>query len=120
VAISIAFTLAQLLFVAPGLHLGLALAAAALFRPGDAVWLALPMAAATLGVPRWRRPALFAVLVAGLALGGAQWIVEAYLSYGAWPGGCTAPAPSRAASAGMSPSAIGCARWPAPALSYNR
>ncbi|MGW3737258.1 hypothetical protein [Streptomyces sp. NPDC005148] len=62
--------------------LGLAVAAVALLRPSDAVWLSLPMAAASLVVRRWRRPALFAVLVAGLALGGAQWIVEAYLSYG--------------------------------------
>ncbi|WP_327579152.1 MULTISPECIES: hypothetical protein [unclassified Streptomyces] len=60
----------------------LALAAAALLRPSDAVWLSLPMVAAGLFVRRWRRPGLLAVLVAGLALGGAQWIVEAYLSYG--------------------------------------
>jgi hypothetical protein len=56
----------------------LALAAAALLRPSDAAWLTLPMAAASLFVRRWRRPALLAVLVAGLALGGAEWIVEAY------------------------------------------
>ncbi|MFE2990562.1 hypothetical protein [Streptomyces sp. NPDC059262] len=62
--------------------LGPALAAAALLRPSDAVWLSLPMAAAALVVPRWRRMTLVTVLVAGLALGGAQWIVEAYLSYG--------------------------------------
>ncbi|MGW6754327.1 hypothetical protein [Streptomyces sp. NPDC055006] len=60
----------------------LALAAAALFRPTDALWLSLPMAAVGLGVRSWRRPALLAALVAGLALGGAQWVVEAYLSYG--------------------------------------
>jgi len=40
------------------------------------------MAVASLLVPRWRRPVLLTVLVAGLALGGAQWIVEAYMSYG--------------------------------------
>ncbi|MFD0066951.1 hypothetical protein [Streptomyces sp. NPDC056690] len=60
----------------------LALAAAALFRPTDALWLSLPMAAAALGARSRRRPALLAALVAGLALGGAQWAVEAYLSYG--------------------------------------
>jgi len=64
------------------LGLCLALAAAALLRPSDATWLSLPMAAASLLVRRWRRPALLAALVAGLALGGAQWIIEAYLSYG--------------------------------------
>ncbi|MEU0787457.1 hypothetical protein ABZ341_38695 [Streptomyces sp. NPDC006173] len=60
----------------------LALAATALLRPSDAVWLSLPLAAAGLVVRRWRRPGLLAVLVAALALGGAPWIVEAYLSYG--------------------------------------
>ncbi|MET7844879.1 hypothetical protein ABZT51_45925 [Streptomyces sp. NPDC005373] len=60
----------------------LALAAAALFRPTDALWLSLPMAAAVLCARRWRRPALLTALVAGLARGGAQWVVEAYLSYG--------------------------------------
>jgi hypothetical protein len=64
------------------LGLCLALAAAGLLRPSDAVWLSLPMAAASLLVRRWRRPMLLTVLLAGLALGGAQWIVEAYLSYG--------------------------------------
>ncbi|MGW6480568.1 hypothetical protein ACWGDS_22200 [Streptomyces sp. NPDC055059] len=60
----------------------LALAAAALFRPTDALWLSQPMAAAVLCARRWRRPALLTALVAGLARGGAQWVVEAYLSYG--------------------------------------
>jgi len=40
------------------------------------------MASAGLLVRRWRRPVLLAVVVVGLALGGAQWVVEAYLSYG--------------------------------------
>ncbi|MEW2400034.1 hypothetical protein [Streptomyces sp. NPDC046862] len=62
--------------------LGLALAVVTLFRPADAAWLALPLAAATVWVRRWRRSALFAVMAAGLALGGAQWVVEAYTSYG--------------------------------------
>ncbi|QTZ90064.1 hypothetical protein SU9_000185 [Streptomyces auratus AGR0001] len=64
------------------LQLTCALASVALFRPSDAVWLTLPMAAATLLVPHWRRPALLAVIVAGLALGGAPWVIEAYASYG--------------------------------------
>lgn len=60
----------------------LSLAAAALFRPSDAAWLALPMVLGALFVRRWRRPVLLAAVVGGLALGGAQWIVEAYVSYG--------------------------------------
>lgn len=64
----------------PGL--GCALAAIALFRPSDAVWLTLPMAAAAVLVPHWRRPALLTVIVLGLALGGAPWAIEAYTSYG--------------------------------------
>ncbi|MFS4097896.1 hypothetical protein [Streptomyces sp. AF1A] len=60
---------------------GLAASAAlmALMRPMDAVWVVLPLFA--LGVvrrPRW--PLL--VLSAGLAAGAAEWVVEAYVSYG--------------------------------------
>jgi hypothetical protein len=62
-----------------------ALAAVALFRPSDSFWLALPLALAALLVPRWRRPALLVALVGGLALGSAQWVVEAYVSYGGVP-----------------------------------
>jgi hypothetical protein len=63
---------------------GLAACAAvmALMRPTDAVWLAVPLAAAPLLVRRWRRPALFAAVLLGLAAGGAQWVVEAYTSHG--------------------------------------
>ncbi|MEE1929653.1 hypothetical protein V1J52_15915 [Streptomyces sp. TRM 70351] len=61
---------------------GLGLACAALLRPGDAVWLALPLAAAVLAVRAWRRPLLLAVLAAGALLGALPWIVEAHLSYG--------------------------------------
>ncbi|MFJ7159266.1 hypothetical protein ACIQUQ_30570 [Streptomyces sp. NPDC101118] len=60
---------------------GLAAAAAlvALMRPADALWLLLPLAAVAL----WRRaPLVLAVLCAGLAVGGAEWVVEAYLRYG--------------------------------------
>ncbi|TXC99473.1 hypothetical protein [Streptomyces sp. ISID311] len=59
-----------------------ALAAVALLRPSDAAWLTLPLAAAALLVPHWRRPVLLAVIAAGLVLGGAPWIIEAYASYG--------------------------------------
>lgn len=63
---------------------GLAACAAvmALMRPTDAVWLALPLLAAPLLVRRWRRPALLAALVLGLAAGAADWVVEAYVSHG--------------------------------------
>lgn len=53
-----------------------------LMRPPDAVWLVVPPAAAALWVRRWRRPALFAVLGAGLLLGCAEWVIEAYADYG--------------------------------------
>ncbi|BCK70074.1 hypothetical protein Srufu_040270 [Streptomyces libani subsp. rufus] len=51
-------------------------------RPTDAVWLAVPLFAAALCVPSWRRPAVLLALPAGLALGCAEWVAEAYLSYG--------------------------------------
>jgi hypothetical protein len=62
--------------------LALSLAAAALLRPTDAVWLSLPMGVGALLVRRWRRPLLLAALAGGLVLGSAEWIIEAYVSYG--------------------------------------
>ncbi|QIK07785.1 hypothetical protein G7Z12_18775 [Streptomyces sp. ID38640] len=62
--------------------LALAVAVAALMRPTDAVWLTVPLFAAALCVPSWRRPAVLLALPAGLALGCAEWVAEAYLSYG--------------------------------------
>ncbi|MFF5126930.1 hypothetical protein ACFY41_08285 [Streptomyces syringium] len=64
--------------------LGLAagVACTALMRPGDAMALVAPLAVAALCVRSWRRPAVLLALVAGAALGSAQWIVEAYLHYG--------------------------------------
>ncbi|MGW7485370.1 hypothetical protein [Streptomyces sp. NPDC054786] len=62
--------------------LAVAMAVAALMRPADAVWLAVPLFAAALCVPSWRRPAVLLAVPAGLALGCAEWAVEAYLSYG--------------------------------------
>jgi hypothetical protein len=53
-----------------------------LMRPPDAAWLVLPMAVLALAVPRLRRPALFAVLAAGVVLGCAEWVIEAYVRYG--------------------------------------
>ncbi|TJZ44465.1 hypothetical protein FCH28_29380 [Streptomyces piniterrae] len=61
---------------------GVAVALVAALRPADGVWLTLPLLLAVVLVPRWRRPAVFAVLVAGLLVGGAPWIVEAYAHHG--------------------------------------
>ncbi|MEV3987361.1 hypothetical protein AB0J57_00470 [Streptomyces sp. NPDC049837] len=66
----------------PGLGAGVALAA--LMRPTDAVWLALPLAVAAPLLRPARRRALVvvAVLAAGLVVGCAPWVVEAYAHYG--------------------------------------
>ncbi|MEV4233024.1 hypothetical protein AB0J81_39375, partial [Streptomyces bobili] len=48
-------------------------------RPTDAVWTTLPLL--VLLVPA-RNPRLALALLAGLATGGGQWIIEAYLSHG--------------------------------------
>ncbi|MFI2370464.1 hypothetical protein [Streptomyces sp. NPDC018833] len=55
---------------------------AALMRPTDAVWLALPLAVAAVVMRAWRWPLLLVLLAAGVAAGCAQWIAEAYVSYG--------------------------------------
>jgi hypothetical protein len=52
---------------------------AALVRPGDAVFLAAPLTAAPLAGRSWRRWQLPAATLAGLAAGGAEWVIEAYL-----------------------------------------
>ncbi|MFD6350367.1 hypothetical protein ACFWF9_37485 [Streptomyces roseolus] len=63
--------------------LGAAVAGVTLLRPADGLWLALPLTAAALLVPAWRRrPVLPAAAVAGLVLGAVPWVVEAYASYG--------------------------------------
>ncbi|WP_425336864.1 hypothetical protein, partial [Streptomyces sviceus] len=51
-------------------------------RPTDAVWVTLPLLVVA-AVRRRPRPAL--ALVAGLVAGGAQWVIEAYVSYGGLP-----------------------------------
>ncbi|MQY34256.1 hypothetical protein SRB17_22220 [Streptomyces sp. RB17] len=60
---------------------GLAVSAAlmALMRPMDAVWAVLPLLA--LGLAR-RHGRTLAVLLAGLAAGSAEWVIEAYADYG--------------------------------------
>ncbi|MEU2622059.1 hypothetical protein ABZ642_28690 [Streptomyces sp. NPDC007157] len=46
-------------------------------RPMDAVYVVLPLLALSL-----RRPRLLVALVVGLAAGGGEWVIEAYVSYG--------------------------------------
>ncbi|UKY51356.1 hypothetical protein [Streptomyces inhibens] len=65
--------------------LAITLALAALMRPIDAVWLAVPLFTAALFVRSWRRPAVLLAVPAGLALGCAEWVAEAYASYGGLP-----------------------------------
>ncbi|MGW0828844.1 hypothetical protein [Streptomyces prunicolor] len=48
-------------------------------RPTDAVWATLPLLVLVVAVRRWR---LLVVLLAGLASGAAEWVIEAYVSYG--------------------------------------
>jgi hypothetical protein len=50
-----------------------------LVRPGDAVYLAVPLLAAAVIWRRWR-PA--AAVVGGLLAGGAEWVIEAYARFG--------------------------------------
>jgi hypothetical protein len=57
-------------------------ALAALLRPGDAVFLAVPLVLAVLTVPAWRRWPLLVCVVGGLLAGGAEWAAEAYLRFG--------------------------------------
>ncbi|GII01303.1 hypothetical protein [Planobispora takensis] len=59
--------------------LGASVAAVAVLRPGDALWLALPLAAVSL---LRRRVKLAAVTSAGVVAGFVPWIIEAYVSYG--------------------------------------
>ncbi|OLZ74842.1 hypothetical protein AV521_02675 [Streptomyces sp. IMTB 2501] len=60
---------------------GLAASAAlmAWMRPTDAVWAVLPLLALGLARRHWRA---LAVLIAGLAAGAAEWVIEAYVRYG--------------------------------------
>lgn len=67
----------------PLLGLAVAIAVVAVIRPPDSAWLVLPLAALVLLV-RWlrRRPGLWTALVAGLVVGWAPWLIEAWTSYG--------------------------------------
>ncbi|MET8856643.1 hypothetical protein [Streptomyces sp. NPDC004579] len=61
---------------------GLSAALMAWMRPPDAVWVILPLLVLTVAAPRWRRVRPLLALVAGLSAGAAEWIIEAYVSYG--------------------------------------
>jgi hypothetical protein len=63
----------------PRAGLFVALAVTALMRPFDAVWVGLPLLVAAAVKRRWA-PVVTALV--GLAAGGGEWIVEAYLFYG--------------------------------------
>jgi hypothetical protein len=58
------------------------LAAAALIRPGDALYVGAALGVAVLVVPRWRRLSLLAAVIGGVAAGAAEWVIEAYVRYG--------------------------------------
>jgi hypothetical protein len=60
--------------------LGASVAFVTLVRPGDAVYLAAPLAVASAAV--WRRWPAVAVIAAGLLAGGAEWVAEAYARFG--------------------------------------
>ncbi|MFG2876468.1 hypothetical protein ACGFYU_16010 [Streptomyces sp. NPDC048337] len=62
--------------------LGAGIALVAVMRPGDAIWLALPLVCAAVAVPHWRRPVLPVVIAAGAVVGCAPWAVEARLHHG--------------------------------------
>ncbi|MFE0514665.1 glycosyltransferase family 39 protein [Streptomyces sp. NPDC058964] len=64
------------------LGLGATVAAATGFRFSDGVWLALPLLAACAIVRPWRRPAPALAVVAGVVVGSAEWIAEAYVRWG--------------------------------------
>ncbi|WP_433411858.1 hypothetical protein ACQP1V_23875 [Microtetraspora malaysiensis] len=59
--------------------LAIAFAIASLVRPTDASWLALPLVVYGLATRRFRQ---IGAVVAGLAVGWGEWLVEAALSYG--------------------------------------
>jgi hypothetical protein len=57
-------------------------AIAALVRPGDALYLAAVLGIAVVAVRQWRRWDLLAAVVVGFAAGAAEWVIEAYVSFG--------------------------------------
>lgn len=68
--------------IGPLVGLAGALGVAALMRPNDAVWLAVPLLLAALAVPAWRRPAPAVAITTGLAAGLVPWAIEAQVRFG--------------------------------------
>ena len=68
--------------LAPLAGLVASLAVAALVRPSDAIWLALPMIVAAVLVRGWPHLRLLAAVLGGLAAGSAEWVIEAYVRFG--------------------------------------
>jgi hypothetical protein len=58
------------------------LAVVALMRPGDAFWLASALFVAVVAIRAWRRLSLVVTMAAGLAVGIAPWVIEAFTRYG--------------------------------------
>lgn len=69
----------------PPAGLAAGLAFVALMRPSDAAWLAVPLLTVAAFAGGRRRWLLLAAVAGGLAAGGAEWVVEAYTSYGGLP-----------------------------------
>jgi hypothetical protein len=59
-----------------------ALACAALMRPGDAVFLSVPLLVAALSVRSWRHWQVIVTMLAGLIAGCVEWVIEAYVRFG--------------------------------------
>jgi len=64
------------------LALGGCVAFVTLMRPGDAVFLAVPLLVAVLVVRSWRRWELAVAVLGGLVAGGAEWVIEAIIRFG--------------------------------------
>jgi len=58
------------------------IAAAALIRIGDAVFLFVVLIGAALAVRAWRRWPVIVAMVAGMVAGAAEWVAEAYARFG--------------------------------------
>jgi hypothetical protein len=62
--------------------LGVSIALVTLVRPGDAVYLSVPLLVSVAAVAAWRRWPLAAAIAGGLLAGGAEWVAEAYARFG--------------------------------------